>query len=193
MDPNSDTWYRMAVGIPTDVTALFTNTSLQYENGKIADQSSGVYKHHVTFSTAIKKVPMFATCPGQSASSDKLPTTTFMGASEEKGDTAFSTPDGKFNSGYYVSKSETFTMTGEIINYTNDTKVIYSVTELEYIPGRPAGSLDVVTQILSVNQCETSDLKLRPPGGQKIFSFKSKEMTVIQDGYILSRRRLLLA
>jgi len=187
-DPNSDTWYRTAVGIPTDAVVLFANTTLQYEDGKVADLSSGVYKHHVTFRTAVKKVPMFATCPGQSASSDNLPPTILIGLSEEKGDSAFSTPDGMFNSGYYLSKSETFRMTGEIINYTNDTKVVYSVSELEYIPGRPAGSLDVVTQVLSVNQCESSDVKLRPPGGQKIFSFKSKELTVIQDGYILARR-----
>jgi hypothetical protein len=56
------------------------------------------------------------------------------------------------------------------------------------IPGRPKDSLDVVVQVLSVNQCDTGNIMLHAPEGKKKFSFESKNMTVLSDGYILSRR-----
>jgi hypothetical protein len=66
--------------------------------------------------------------------------------------------------------------------------VIYSVSDVEYMPGRPQGSLDVVVQVLSVNQCDSGNIMLHAPEGKKVFSFESKNMTVLHDGYILSRR-----
>jgi hypothetical protein len=116
-----------------------------------------------------------------------------MGSSEEIGASSYSTPDGSFNSGYYVSAKDKFLMTGEIVNYTNETKDIYTVSEVEYIDGRPDGMLDTDVVVLNVNQCISGDLALHPPEGKKKFSFGSPEMTVEKAGYIMSRRRFGLS
>ncbi|KAF2435217.1 hypothetical protein EJ08DRAFT_656841 [Tothia fuscella] len=187
MDPNSETFNYIATGIPLDATLLFSSNTLQYIDGKIADQASGVYNHHVAFIDLNKSTPLFSSCPGPAAMFTKTPST-IMGASEEIGQSAYSTPDGKFNSGYYIGKNDKIIMSGEVVNYTNDTKVIYSVSDIEYIPGRPVGSLDVFVQILSVSQCDGGNIMLHAPEGKKVFSFESKNMTVLHDGYILSRR-----
>jgi hypothetical protein len=188
MDPNSETFNNIAMGLPQDATMIFHNTTLQYENGDVASQSNGVYNHHLAFVNLNKVTPPFSGCgTGAIATIPKMPST-MMGASEEIGSSAYSTPDGKFNSGYYVGKSDKIVMSGEVVNYTNDTKVIYAVSDIEYIPGRPKESLDVVVQVLSVNQCDSNNIMLRPPEGKKKFSFDSKNMTVLADGYILSRR-----
>jgi hypothetical protein len=115
-----------------------------------------------------------------------------MGTSEEMGATQFSTPDGMFNSGYYLGKNDKVVMTGEVVNYTNDTKKIYSVSDIEYISGRPTGSMDVSITILSVNQCDGGNPMLKPPEGKNVFSFQSKNMTITQNGYILTRSMLNL-
>jgi hypothetical protein len=188
MDPNSETFNNIALGLPQDATLLFHNTTLQYENGELAAQSNGVYNHHVAFVNLNKPTSLFAGCPaGSAAALPKMPST-MMGASEEIGSSAYSTPDGKFNSGYYISKTDKIVMSGEIVNYTNDTKVIYAISDMEYVPGRPKDSLDVVVQVMSVNQCDTNNIMLHAPEGKKKFSFESKNMTVLADGYILSRR-----
>ncbi|KAF2668934.1 hypothetical protein BT63DRAFT_478836 [Microthyrium microscopicum] len=197
MDPNSESWNGIAGGIPLDSTLLFAKNTLEYENGKIADQASGVYNHHVAFIDTNKFTPLFASCPSSSAVSpgavpSSMPSlgapAVMMGASEEIGSNAYSTPDGTFNSGFYIGKADKVIMSGEVVNYSNDTKVIYAVSDVEFIPGRPPGSLDVQVQVLSVNQCETKDIRLHAPEGKKAFSFQSQNITVLNDGYILSRR-----
>jgi hypothetical protein len=132
MDPNSETFNNIAVGLPKDATILFQNTTLQYENGDLAAQANGVYNHHVAFINMNKFAPMFSSCPAGSVATPftKMPST-IMGASEEIGSSAYSTPDGKFNSGYYIGKNDKVVMSGEVVNYTNDTKTIYSVSDIE--------------------------------------------------------------
>lgn len=48
--------------------------------------------------------------------------------------------------------------------------------------------MDVSITILSVNQCDGGLPMLKPLEGKTVFSFKSKNMTITQDGWILTRR-----
>jgi hypothetical protein len=104
MDPNSETFNYIATGIPLDATVLFSRNTLEYEGGKIADQASGVYNHHVAFINTSKLTPLFSSCPAGSATPFPSMPSVIMGASEEIGASSYSTPDGKFNSGYYIGK-----------------------------------------------------------------------------------------
>jgi hypothetical protein len=47
MDPHGNAWNNIAGGLPSDVTMLSSNTTIQYENGMLADLNTGVYNHHV--------------------------------------------------------------------------------------------------------------------------------------------------
>jgi hypothetical protein len=42
--------------------------------------------------------------------------------------------------------------------------------------------------IASVTQCDGGNPALKPPEGKNIFGFRSKEMVVAGDGWILTRR-----
>jgi hypothetical protein len=192
MDPNSNIFSGVPDGLPRDITLLFHNTTLQYEDGRVADQGNGVYNHHTVFIHSYKRVPQIFSCSGRAALGGlALPSpSTPIGGSEDVNWIKYTTPDWKFNSGYIIGKTDTFAAMGEVINYSNEPKKIFVVPEIEYVPGKPEGVMDVSIQLLGATQCDgMSSGLLRPPPGQKVFSFKSKNISVIQNGYILSRRK----
>lgn len=41
-------------------------------------------------------------------------------------------------------------MTGDIVNYTNDNKTVYSLIDVQYADGKPEGHMEAVTQLWSV-------------------------------------------
>jgi hypothetical protein len=125
-------------------------------------------------------------CPGKAV--DRKTPATILGRREERSYTIFTTPDYKFDSGFYVPKGDKIVVTGEIVNYNNETKNIYAVSEIEYLEGEVPGFKDVGTQILQVNQCEGNELGLRAPMGKKVFSVNSANMTILQDGFVLGGR-----
>jgi len=116
-----------------------------------------------------------------------------MGATEEKAFSIFNTPDYKFDGGYYLSPEDKVMVTSELVNYSNNTYTIHSVSEVEYVPGKPEGYMDVVTEVLQVNDCDGGAIGLYAPEGKKQFSFNSKNMTAIVDGYILLGRQYCCA
>ena len=77
-------------------------------------------------------------------------------------------------------------MNGDIVNYTNETKEVYSLIDLQYVDGRPPGFMEAVTQLWSVGQCDGQTGFVHPPAGKKIFALKSRIMKVVQDGYFLA-------
>jgi hypothetical protein len=79
-------------------------------------------------------------------------------------------------------------MTGEVVNYSNNTKKIYAVSDMEYLPGKLGGLLDVAIMIARVTQCDGGNAALKLPQGEMKLEFRSREMRVTQDGYILTRR-----
>lgn len=78
-------------------------------------------------------------------------------------------------------------MAGEVVNYTNETKKIFAVSDMEYIPGKPQGLLETAVMIASVTQCDINQ-NLKAPEGKTQFGFTSKEMEITGDGWILTRR-----
>lgn len=188
LDPNSNSWNSRAMGIPLDATYLFVNALLQFEDGAPATASNGIYNHHLAYVSTKKLVPQFVTCPGNTTLSRRTPAT-FMGATEEANSSIFTTPDYKFDSGYYLGPDDKVVVTGEIVNYNNETKNVYAVSDLEYIPGRAKGFKDVATQILQVNQCDGgAELGLAAPKDRKVYSLDSKNMTALRDGFIMNGR-----
>jgi hypothetical protein len=82
----------------------------------------------------------------------------FMGTGEETGGTHFSTQDAMFNSGYFLGEQDKLMVTGEIINYGNETKKIYAVSDVEYMPGKPEGYMEASVTIVTVNQVKASQV-----------------------------------
>jgi hypothetical protein len=180
-------------GIPQDSYILRTNLTLQYEDGTLATVANDVYNHHVQIFDIGKTTEQLIQCgkidPSKPRNGMKLRGSYFGGSASDGAPSLFSTPDGMFNSGYFLGKQSKVIMSAELVNYAKEPKTVFAVTEIDYLPGDTLGMMDTSVGIMSVNQCD--DLPnpfLRPPAGNKAFDMKSKNITILQDGYMVSRR-----
>jgi hypothetical protein len=109
---------------------------------------------------------------------------------EDNTATAFTSPDGMFDSGFYVAKNDIVLGSGEIINYNDEAKKVYTVADIEYLPSKQSNFLEASIQSLFVTGCDWSDvggaLNLNLPPTVKKHTFKSQDMMVMQDGYIIN-------
>jgi hypothetical protein len=190
-DPNSKAFANI-VDFPSDITMLFTDHYLEYEDGRRANASNGVYSHHTLYFDVTKGWKSQWGCPGPMGS--MYPQITLMGVLnnqvEDTTATTFTSPDGKFDSGFYVGKNDIVLGSGEIINYNDEAKKVYIVADIEYLPGKQPGFLDTSIQALFVTGCDWTNiggaLNLKLPAGVQKHTFKSQDMMIMQDGYIMN-------
>jgi hypothetical protein len=192
-DPNSNSFLFGLQGLPQDTYVLRTNSTLQYEDGTLATIANDVFNHHVQIFDIGKITDQLFQCgkidPGKPRSGFKMPGSYFGGSASDGAPSIFTTPDGTFSSGYYLNKQSKVIMTAELVNYAKEAKSVYAVTEIDYLAGNTPGMMDTSVGIMSVNQCDSvPNPFLRPPPGKKVFDMKSKDITILQDGYILQRR-----
>jgi hypothetical protein len=88
----------------------------------------------------------------------------------------YTTPDGKFPSGYYV-KDNNFMMQTEIINYKKTEQKVYVEIEVEYMPGKIGG--DAEQGVLSAVGCDGNNLIWKPA--------KNSTGKITTDGYEIYR------
>ena len=185
MDPGGTAWTYLAGDLPRDITILSANASVVYKDETVIDKNNGLYNHHLLIIDTSKGAPTIAVCPsGRGVQPPGM--SMISGSSEDKGGAFFSTKDGQFNSGYYLGKTDRIVMSGDIVNYTNDTREVYSLLDLQYIEGKPTDYMEAVTQLWSVGQCDGQTGFIHPAPGVKKFSIKSKPMNVTQPGHFLA-------
>jgi hypothetical protein len=107
-----------------------------------------------------------------------------MGGATEVGDMTYS--DGKSNTGYYIGKDDKIVFSLDIVNYTNNTREVVSVTEVEYIPGKPAGVMDATQQMISPTMCDGDNSGTVKGKHQAKFTLESKEMVFLSDGILIT-------
>jgi hypothetical protein len=186
VDPQSNLIYKKVTGMPTDISILSTRATLLNEDGSPADISSGVYNHHINFADA-NKVPFALTaCPG-AAPVHIFGLSFFGGVSEDKTTYTYTTKDSELDSGFYFGKDHNILFTAELINYTNATKNVYIVLDMQYVPGQ--AKMDSSFESLSVTQCDGFAPTIALPASKKQFHMTSKDMVIQQDGYIVSARK----
>jgi hypothetical protein len=169
-------------GFPEDITILSTTTTLQYLNGTEAVVSNGVYNHHVGIADVNRPPVLIIKCPDGKAE-PSVEVSMFAGVGEDRGRYVYRTKDDTIKGGFYLGKNPKVLALMEVINYSNVDKQVYAVVDMEYSKGAVPGGMEVSPEILSVTQCSGTDQMLRPSHGEKIFSVKSKDMTVNLDGY----------
>jgi len=158
MDPEGYNFIHQAKeGVCKDCTVLASKIDVVFENGSRADVSSGVYLHHiVTINMADRKTKSnlldtpFGFCSGGDAvmtgASGFQKFTNLFRKNTEAGifgfaavdefKQLFTTPDGKFDSGYYLGQDDRLLLQGEIINYLPQPQKIFLQMDIEYMPGR---------------------------------------------------------
>ena len=159
----------------SNCTVLAAKADVVFENGTRADVANGVYLHHVISSLAGKTQPQWvSTCPMGAAASppagmdlsklipggldlSKLDISKlrggagFVGGAVDEFTDLYTTPDGKFDSGYYVPPGVRASMSGEIINYLKEEQKVYIQFDLEFVPGHVGQ--EAVKAALSVEGC----------------------------------------
>jgi hypothetical protein len=189
MDPAGTGWNSMAGDFPKDITVLSTNLSLVFEDGKKADISNGLYLHHLLFFNGLKQYPTMIGCEG--LESRRYPFSLFMAGSEDVGGGVFTTSDGKLNSGYYIGPTDPIMMMGDVVNLTNDTRVVYTKTDIEYIPGKVPGVMDASIQMVNVGECEGGSGIFSAPADLKKFTLNGTAMQVENNGYLITSSKWL--
>lgn len=184
MDPGA-TSFLNKVDFPKDITLLDAVVTLVYEDGASANVSNGIYNHHIAFQDASKKPTAMAACPGAAAKSS-IPLSVFVATGEDGNNYNYAPNLPDFDGGYYIGPNDALSAVAELINTTNEPKRIYARTEFNYVPGKK--KLDVSSAVLSVTQCDGGSQAIRPPAGQRVFSVKSKNMTISNDGVIFAIR-----
>jgi hypothetical protein len=185
MDPGGTSWNFMAEDLPRDVTILTANSTVVYADGTPADVNNGIYNHHLLFLDLDKGAQTVATCP------NGIPVqppgmSVLTGSSEDKGGAFYTSMDGKFNSGYYVGKNDKVIMNSDMVNYSNQTKELYWLVDIQYIEGKVPDHLEVVNQLWSVGTCDGQIGFIKPPKDKSKFVVASKEMKIQTGGYFIA-------
>jgi Stress up-regulated Nod 19 len=187
MDPNSDQFMGIVTGLPLGSLVLSTNSSLTYEDGSIADVVNGVYNHHLIIADTNQMGGSPTKCLEGGFTMPDMGL--LMGASEANRDLEFSS-SGSVPSGFKTGKNDLVVLSAELVNYTNDTKKVYSVSDVEYIESPGAGSIHASLNIFDTTTCDSSASSqgMAPTHGRTKWSNKSKKVQITKDGYILTRR-----
>lgn len=179
--PGTSMWNGLVQGIPTDATILWVNTTVVFEDGRDATINDGLYLHHWGLYDMDKTGKLIHDCWGLTPARPQL----IVGGAEDKGDNYFTSPDGMFNSGFYVGPDDRLMVTAEAVNYSNEPKDIYSLIEIEYVPGRIPGAMDIGIQSFSVTGCGIM-VGFMPEQNETHQVFKGEPVTLINDGWIVS-------
>ncbi|KAE9985848.1 hypothetical protein BLS_004528 [Venturia inaequalis] len=184
MDPGA-TSFLNKVDFPKDITLLDAVVSLVYEDGSPANVSNGVYNHHIAFQDSAKKPTAMVACPGQAPKSS-IPLSVFVGVGEDGNSFNYAPNLPDFDGGYYIGPDHSISTVSELINSTNEKKRVFAKVEFNYVQGKR--KYDVSSVITSVTQCDGASSAIRPPPGVKVFSVKSKDLTIASDGVIFAVR-----
>ncbi|KAF2399753.1 hypothetical protein EJ06DRAFT_562046 [Trichodelitschia bisporula] len=172
MDPHGQVTMRRLGGFCTDCTVIHGAAYVANADGGRVDVKEGAYLHHLLILNPTKRVPSYYTCSanGGAPVSQTVPSSYFLGSGVDESEYFFTTPDGTYNSGYYVGSRDGFMMQSEIVNYNPEARRWYIAAEYEYELGKPAGAEDAGYQ---------------PPQGEARFNKTSPEFVIARDGTIL--------
>jgi hypothetical protein len=193
MDPAGTAWNQIAGDFPTDITILRTRTQVEFADGTRARAQTGVYNHHVAFVDITRPLPEVARCTTRDGPTPNR-MSIFMGNPEDAAPNSWAFPNNDLTTGYYIEKGRPVVMTVDLVNYTNETQLVYTRAEVDYVEGKLPGLVNSSLQTFRLAECEGSDnyIAVDIPKGQNKFVLKSKEMKVLTDGYIFSGSKPIL-
>jgi hypothetical protein len=100
----------------------------------------------------------------------------FIGGAVDNFTQMYTTPNGLFNSGYYI-KENNFMMQAEMINYRKEEQIVYVETDIEYVLGKQGS--DSEQGVLSATGCDGNYGPWKPE--------KNSTGMVATDGYEIYR------
>jgi hypothetical protein len=135
MDPAGQAgMLKAGAGMCSSCTLLSAHYRLVHPNGQEATPKEGVYIHHMTSFLSPKKSdnPI-----GGGISLGAGGGAYFIDRGEDSGetDTVFTSPDGKFDSGYQISGKPSVTVSYDFVNYKDQARQLHLELEYEWLEG----------------------------------------------------------
>ena len=188
-DPQGTGWAYIADGFPSDITIVNGRMSIGYDDGSLIGNVNGVYNHHAFFLDISKGLKSNVKCKDASISIPALNSIT--GSAADSG--AAPKISAKPVTGNFIEKGHKVLLTGDLVNYNNETKEVYMSTDLHYLEGKGIGLLETTVHLLTVGMCEKNTnpieaLFIKPPKDKKKFSIQGAGMEIKDDGKILALR-----
>jgi hypothetical protein len=187
MDPNGQVLLKRVNGFCTDCTVVQGSAFIAKEDGSRVDIAEGAYLHHLLIININKSVRSFYNCAiADDPPTKGSPSSYFLGSGVDDSEYYFTTPDGKYNSGYYIGKTDQFMLQAEIVNYNPKPQKWYIAADVEYTPGKGVGVEDVSVTDFNVVTCSGFiDAGYHPPKGEAQYAKTSPKFILSQDGTIL--------
>jgi hypothetical protein len=187
MDPAGTGYmYSVADDFPKDITILYAESGVFDENMKPIEFKDGLYNHHNLFIDTSQPPPAILSC-GNGKPFSNMPMSYFIRGTADLKSNRYTTADGTFKAGFYVAKDAPVMQMIDIVNYNNETRTVYTVSEVEYLPGKQEGFLQSISTGIDIGMCSgQSGLGIFAPKNETTYSFEGKHMTFERDGFILN-------
>jgi len=189
-DPHGAPFTYQLADLPTDISLLSGELRTVYEDGTPTSIADNVYLHHVDLFVFGKPSQPMSFCINENATM-KLPVAeVFANSQDNVGPWLMTTPDGKFESGFYLQEKSSYFTWGEAVNYADMAKTVYLETEIEYVEGRPAGMRDVTMMQVSVTGCSSEFGFMPPVDKEGSFNATGPAVRIPRDGWLLNTSEL---
>ena len=171
---------------PRDITILKAVTEVQSKDGKRMELKDGIYNHHTAFFDITKKNPSPFKCATRRAGFNLGTVPVFAAGAQEYAVQIFMATSGDVKSGYYLRKSGTVMNLIDLVNYNEKDAEVYTSTEIDYVPGKPAGYRDSYMTLVDPGLCGgPSGAAIHPPKGVARFSVNSTDIVMSKSGYFV--------
>jgi hypothetical protein len=124
MDPKGQITMGPISGFCNDCTVIYGAAYIADADGARVDLAQGAYLHHLLLLNPGKKIGSYYTCSVNNGPpiNQPVPSSYFLGSGVDQSEYFFTTPDGKYESGYYVGPNDSFMMQSEVVNYSKKTQ-----------------------------------------------------------------------
>jgi hypothetical protein len=180
--------YTVDNDFPNDITVLKTHSEIQTAEFKKAGTESGIYNHRNVF-IELTKAPKLAFSCSNGVTKQIVPFSVFAAGATEDVSLNFLATKGPLKTGYYIGKNRVLFNTIDVINYKKQEQIVYTSTEIEYLPGKPDGYIDTTQQLVDPGICGgPSGTGIHVAPGTKKFSINSTNIIMDRSGYIVNAR-----
>jgi Stress up-regulated Nod 19 len=193
LDPQGTGWSYMAGEFPSNITILNARMMITTAEGEEISNKVGIYNHHAFFIDVSKGIRSNLQCGGESAMKFIPAINSISGSAADSGNPAARPViTTRPTTGNFIGADHKVLLTGDLVNYNNETREVYMVSDMSYVEGKAVGILESTVHLVPVGNCEAKGLLgplgllfMRPPKDQKTWSIKGGGLEVKDDGKLL--------
>jgi hypothetical protein len=170
---------------PRDITVISTLSKPTLNNSTRISLDDGLYVHHTLYADVDHKITPFATC--EKSKPRLINTSVFMAGGLQESSFRFESDNATFKSGYYIGKDNSVLINVDIVNYFEEARDIYMVSEVEYLPGLATGTLQAEQHSIDLGLCDSQNgLNIQAPKGQTKWSLTGSPILVAEPGWLVN-------